>query len=555
MKKQKKSIPLTALRWTAVALFLVCCGLTAASTPATAQAFPYQVGFPRTDFNAGVNFSAPTVVDVTGNGRFDVLLADGSGCVYLWDADGQPLPGSPWQTAGACRGTPRINGPLAVGDVNGDGQVEIVAGTRGSSNAPGARGRVFVWNRSGALLSGWPQEMAWNDAYGSGQAEVFSVALANVAGDGRFEIIAGTSNNASSGQDVNQENPDLYAWRGDGGLVDGFPTWYRTAGIYGFVGAANLDNDAYAEVVTGRDHLYMHAYDNNGAPLNQFPVRTYLNPSQTTWGEDAYVTFTRNAPVVADLEGDGVMDIVIAGKVFDPQQGYAITHSALLAFQPDGSRKAGWANGRLGGPPLAAAYEPSQALALADLDSDGMLEIVVAQFDGVLRAYRANGDLLWSYDYAQGRTLFGSEPVIGDVTGDGRLDVIFGTYSPDGSAHGRAALHGVDADGQPLPGFPLPLTHEGNRDKRGIRAAPTLADLDGDCDVEILAGSQGAALYVWDLPALYAPQRMPWPMSRHDLQRSGAYGAPTAGAVTTSAAAWGSSQLYLPLVTQTYCRG
>jgi hypothetical protein len=317
------------------------------------------------------------------------------------------------------------------------------------------------------------------------------------------------------------------------------------------VGAADLTGNGYAEIITGRDHRHIHAYNAAGQQLPNWPVRVYVDLTKTKDGVDLYIEFTRNAPSIADLDGDGTIEIVIAGKVRDPQQGHDVINSAVLVLQPDGQRYPGWEIAKLGGSPIAGSFVLSQAPALADLNGNGKLEIVVPLRDGTIRAYRSDGELLWQYDYAQGKRLFASEPVIGDVSGDGLLDIIFGTYSPDHSANGAARLHGLDATGRPLAGFPLALTQEGNKEKQGLRAAPTLADLDGDCDVEILAGSWGGNLYVWDLPAPYRPQLMPWPTSRYNNQRTGAPGpfvARPAAAVDHLTSNQANHSVYLPLI-------
>lgn len=525
----------------------------AADDTAVTQTIPYQKGFPRYDATGTIEFASPSVIDINQDGVKDILTADGNGCVWAWDAFGNVLPNFPFKTAGSCGYTPRINSPLAIGDVDGDGNPEIVAGTRGISNTPGQRGKVFVWRPNGTLLPGWPKEMDWNTEYGSDIGEVYSVALANVTGDARLEVIAGTSNNASDSGDYNAETPNLYVWNGDGSLLPGYPTWYRTAGIWGFVGAANLTGNDLDEVVVGRDHLYVHAYTADGQPLPNWPAKTYLDPAQTTWGEDKYIEFTRNAPALADLEGDGVMDVVIAGKVRDPLQNHDTTNTAVLVLQPDGQRKTGWVVPPTGGAPIADNYNPAQAPALADLDNDGRLEVIVTLMDGTLRAYKYDGRLIWQYNFAQGQTLFASEPVVGDVNSDGQLDIVFGTYSPDGSANDYVGILVVSGSGEILPGFPLTLTAEAGSDKQGIRAAPTLADIDGDCDVEILAASQADVLYVWDLAGIYNSQLMPWPTGRQNNQRTGSFSG-GAAAVATSILAAPSflnampRQIYLPLI-------
>src|SRR6185503_11838905 len=88
---------------------------------------------------------------------------------------------------------------------------------------------------------------------------------------------------------------------------------------------------------------------------------------------------------------------------------------------------------------------------------------------------------------------------------------------------------GLDRNGNPLSalGFPLTLPNEGSF--AGIRAAPTLADLDKNGDLELIAGSWGGVLYVWNL--VNAPvsscRPLQWPTARHDNWRSGSYTGPT----------------------------
>jgi hypothetical protein len=512
------------------------------------QAFPYHPGFPRLEPHG--QSTSPSVVDLNGDGSLDILVGDSGGCVWGWNQNGSLLPGFPWVTAsGTCKAK-RINSALAIGDLNGDGTLEVAAATRGMSNDSGQRGKVYLWNANGVLLPGWPKEMDWNTTYAGGISEVTGVVFANVAGDAQLEILAGTDNNSVNGT-PSDPSLNVYAWFIDGSLLPGYPTWYRSAGIFAPIGAADLTRDNYAEVITGRDHAYLYAYTANGQQLPGWPVHTYVDPARTDYTKDLILGFTNNPPAMGDLDGDGIVEVVTAAKVSDPQQNHATIGSAVLVLEPNGQRRAGWTIAKLGGPPLHDAFFPYQAPALADLDGDGKSEIVVAMFDGVLRVYRENGNLLWTYNYAQGQKLFGSEPVIGDVTGDGRLDILFGTYSPDGSANASVRLMGLDANGVPLPGFPLSLTHEGSSQTPGVRSAPALADLDRDCDLEIVAASWAGTMYVWDLPAPYRADLLPWPTSRHNNQRTGSAGGFIAGAALQTAGT--VHALYLPLVMNRSC--
>jgi hypothetical protein len=263
-------------------------------------------------------------------------------------------------------------------------------------------------------------------------------------------------------------------------------------------------------------------YDPAGRFLSGWPVETYIDPRRRQG--HPYMEFTRNAPVLADLDGDGRAEVVAAGRVKESESvtggEIVIINSGVMVFSAAGRPQKGWERARVGdGPPLADMFGPSQAPAVADLTGDGKLEVIVTLMDGSARAYRHDGSLLWSYDYAQGHALFASEPVVGDINDDRRVDIVFGTYSPDGSANEKTGLLALDASGKLLPGFPLPLPSDVSASRQGIRAAPTLADLDGDRRIEILAASWPGTLYVWKLPGEYRPWMMPWPTARHSAQR------------------------------------
>ena len=97
----------------------------------------------------------PTVVDVDGDGRQDVCFATDSGELFAVDADGALIGGYPLQMAG-----PSISG-VGAGDIDADGLVELVAATWD--------GFVYAWDTPAASLPGradWP--MRGIDARNSG---------------------------------------------------------------------------------------------------------------------------------------------------------------------------------------------------------------------------------------------------------------------------------------------------------------------------------------------------------------------------------------------------
>jgi len=120
----------------------------------------------------------------------------------------------------------------------------------------------------------------------------------------------------------------------------------------------------------------------------------------------------------------------------------------------------------LGGPIYSSAI-------VADIDQDGMDEILVGSDSDKLFCLDANGLTKWQYQTGDDVR---SSPALGDIDQDGYLDVVF--QSEDGY------LYVLDKDGQTLPGWPRPL---GSIPYNSYyTATPVLADIDGDSELEII---------------------------------------------------------------------
>ncbi len=412
-----------------------------------------------------------------------------------------------------------IYNQLALGDINGDARLEIVAGTR-TANPPEGQCHVYAWQSSGASLSGWPIAVDWNTQYSNNDCKVTSVAMADIDGNQQLEILASTTNNASGNPDAGITPPNLYAWKANGGLVNGaWPSKLTAAGFYGAIAAGDLSGDDIAEVIAGRDHHWLNAYDGTGAALPGWPIETYLNANGGDYQTDYRVVYGLSAPVLADLDNNGETEYIVIGNISGPGSSTDIINSALMVLNLDGSRFAGWATPALGNGVLTQEDLPQKSPAIADLNDDGLFEIIAATMDGWIRAYDLHQTVLWAFNYAQGSKLFASEPVVGDIDGDGGLEVVFGTYVPTSGNDwdGPVGVWALDANGDVEAGFPLVIPTP------GVRAAPTLADLDKDGNLDILAASITGQVFVWDTPASYNPDRLPWPTGRHDLQRTGSY--------------------------------
>ncbi|MFZ4517801.1 MAG: FG-GAP-like repeat-containing protein [Microthrixaceae bacterium] len=224
-----------------------------------------------------------------------------------------------------------------------------------------------------------------------------------------------------------------------------------------------------------------------------------------------------SSPVFADLDGDRAQELLLATD-----------EGAVHAFRPDGSELPGWPASTGPAPWWHAGSRaaradgisgPGRAIgigapAVADLDGDGTLEVVITDLDGQVHVFgrdgrtRATMSSNPAYSRQQDTNVhnrlkpgFLGGAAIGDLDGDGRPEIV--AASMDRHVY---AWHG---DGTPVTGFPVlvvdpakvtavdptsdTVTFADAKDVKqsdGLVATPALGDLDGDGRPEIVVGSQ-----------------------------------------------------------------
>ena len=106
-------------------------------------------------------------------------------------------------------------------------------------------------------------------------------------------------------------------------------------------------------------------------------------PAWRSWIEHHAATFC----AVADVDGDGHPEIVVGNEY----------HTPINLFGPDGVLR--WSSrSSAAGTPRARSGVHATALALGDVDGDGRPEIVYGTLDNLVCAAGADGSLLWSAD-------------------------------------------------------------------------------------------------------------------------------------------------------------
>ncbi len=462
--------------------------------------------------------ASPAAADLDGDGTTEILAAR-HGRVIVWHLDGSIV----WKNDvdGRCWASP------VVADLRPD--------LPGLEVAQASADAIYAWDAKGEALAGFP--IRW-------RGELRSLAAGDIDGDGALELVSVTTQGLSaSGQyDI------LIAVNPDGSIVSGFPP--NTSGASGCDDACyvyngydqnlalgDVDGDGLSDVFATQDNAYNSLHRGTGEAFDCAPsfegrtkflgVRGLHDPAEAAqgWAPEESTALqahhTNTAPAIADLDGDGVGELVYLASVQNAAQTERELGVALWAMRHDGTRPAGWELPLRFPDYLSGLWDYGETnivgitnqVTVAELDPtrEGP-EMIFAGFDGRIHAVDARQEVLFSVGYTQSDVVATGGVLVADLSGDGVPEIVFATYS---TVEGYGELFVLDAGGN--------LQHRVSLPGRGAMPVPTIADVDGDGVLEILVAtkdSDAGQVLVYEVPGSSSDCLL-WPTGRGNYLRNG----------------------------------
>jgi hypothetical protein len=282
------------------------------------------------------NFTRAAVVvgDLDGDGVLEVVTIDESGVIYAWNHDGTEFidgdanPATPGVFKRLAGITFQYSCP-ALADIDNDGRDEIIVGTQAD--------QLRAFNHDGTELAGFPVALG-DDISGN-------PAVVDVDNNGDLEIV------------INVRNGNVRAINHDGTNL-----WTRNIPNALFFAPspslADLDLNGTLETIVPSSNGKLYVLTSTGADRAGFPV-TFAS------------TYTESSPVIADISGDGLLDIIIGNET-----------KSIWGFDRNGNV--------LDGFPLGTGDAMRAVPQVIDVDLDGDVDLVAAGWD----------KSLWVWDFA-----------------------------------------------------------------------------------------------------------------------------------------------------------
>jgi|HubBroStandDraft_6_1064221.scaffolds.fasta_scaffold61739_2 hypothetical protein len=388
---------------------------TAIGSSAVAKAASVAFAPPLLYGTNGFDPGTVVVADLNGDGKPDLIATNGGGeaegtvAVMLGNGDGTFQPAVTYDSGGTWAKA------IAVADLNGDGKLDVIVANLYPSGWYGQEVNGVV----SVLFGNGDGSFKPAVVYDAGAEETFSVAVADVNGDGKLDVLLVNTCLVGNCEITHVDGGvSVMLGNGDGTLQ---PAVTYDGGGMGSAGISvgDVNGDGFIDLLVANSGVVNGDFSSTGSIAVLFGNGDGTFQAAVTYNTGGNTPY---AATIADVNGDGHPDIIAVNSCWCGSD----SSVAVLLGNGDGTFQ------------TAVTYDTGGqdaiSIAVADLNDDGHPDLVVGNLcadrycDGDSRTgvLLGNGDGTFQPVALFDSGLGTSSVAIADVNGDKRLDLVTG---------------------------------------------------------------------------------------------------------------------------------